>query len=223
MSCCGRLRGRRGCGSGAVEPLRSVGGKTIVDDYLREVRGRFNGRCIDRARSARVLCGMTEPVPVGYGQNGGVSGGRAGVFPGRRWGVGVPPRDAGCSAGRGPELVVTGRLPPMPVWDREGCWHGGAGQPAQSLAAFCGQPKVGWRFCERSDPQAKCVVERLRVHTETNFEPGDGPSTTWTSSCSWTRGLRRATCARTRRCIAVRATGLLTRGDGRPAGPRDRS
>jgi hypothetical protein len=40
------------------------------------------------------------------------------------------------------------------------------------LAAFCGQLKVDWRFCEPSDPQAKGVVERLQGYIETNFEPG---------------------------------------------------
>ena len=32
--------------------------------------------------------------------------------------------------------------------------------------------KVGWRFCEPADPQAKGVVERLQGYLETNFERG---------------------------------------------------
>jgi hypothetical protein len=39
-------------------------------------------------------------------------------------------------------------------------------------AAFCGQLKVDWRFCEPADPQAKGAVERLQGYLETNFEPG---------------------------------------------------
>ncbi len=50
--------------------------------------------------------------------------------------------------------------------------HAGAGRPTGSLAAFCGQLKVDWRFCEPADPQAKGVVERLQGYIETNFEPG---------------------------------------------------
>jgi hypothetical protein len=42
----------------------------------------------------------------------------------------------------------------------------------ETFAAFCGQLKVGWRFCEPADPQAKGVVERLQGFAETNFEPG---------------------------------------------------
>jgi transposase len=30
--------------------------------------------------------------------------------------------------------------------------------------------KVGWRFCEPADPQAKGAVERLQGYLETNFE-----------------------------------------------------
>jgi hypothetical protein len=32
--------------------------------------------------------------------------------------------------------------------------------------------KVGWRFCEPADPQAKGAVERLQGYLETNFERG---------------------------------------------------
>ena len=58
------------------------------------------------------------------------------------------------------------------VWDREGCLHAGTGRPTESYAAFCGQLKCGWLFCEPADPQAKGVVERLQGYMETNFEPG---------------------------------------------------
>jgi hypothetical protein len=32
--------------------------------------------------------------------------------------------------------------------------------------------KIGWRFCEPADPQAKGAVERLQGYLETNFERG---------------------------------------------------
>jgi hypothetical protein len=57
------------------------------------------------------------------------------------------------------------------VIDREGALHAGGGRPSDVFAAFCGQLRVGWRFCEPADPQAKGVVERLQGYLETNFEP----------------------------------------------------
>ena len=69
-------------------------------------------------------------------------------------------------------LWSLGALPGVLVWDREGCLHAGGGRPTDSYAAFCGQLKVDWRFCEPADPQAKGVVERLQGYMETNFEPG---------------------------------------------------
>ncbi len=47
-----------------------------------------------------------------------------------------------------------------------------AGGRRRRSPAFCGQLRVGWRFCEPADPQAKGVVERLQGYAETNFEPG---------------------------------------------------
>jgi len=65
-----------------------------------------------------------------------------------------------------------GGLPETLVWDRQAGIHGHGGRPSDAFAAFCGQLKVDWRFCEPADPQAKGVVERLQGYAETNFEPG---------------------------------------------------
>jgi hypothetical protein len=65
-----------------------------------------------------------------------------------------------------------GALPKTLVWDRQGGLHARDGQPTETFAAFCGRLRVGWRFCEPADPQAKGVVERLQGYAETNFEPG---------------------------------------------------
>jgi hypothetical protein len=69
-------------------------------------------------------------------------------------------------------LERLGALPSTLVWDRQAGIHGHAGRPSDAFAAFCGQLKVGWRFCEPADPQAKGAVERLQGYAETNFEPG---------------------------------------------------
>jgi hypothetical protein len=65
-----------------------------------------------------------------------------------------------------------GRLPRVLVWDRQAGIHGHGGRPTDAFAAFCGQLRVDWHFCEPADPQAKGVVERLQGYAETNFEPG---------------------------------------------------
>ena len=58
------------------------------------------------------------------------------------------------------------------VWDRQAGIHGHGGRPTEEFAAFCGQLKVDWHFCEPADPQAKGVVERLQDFIERSFEPG---------------------------------------------------
>jgi hypothetical protein len=69
-------------------------------------------------------------------------------------------------------LTRLGALPGTLVWDRQAGIHGHAGRASEAFAAFCGQLRVGWRFCEPADPQAKGAVERLQGYAETNFEPG---------------------------------------------------
>jgi hypothetical protein len=65
-----------------------------------------------------------------------------------------------------------GALPQTLVWDRQSGLHAGGGRPTQAFAAFCGQLRVGWYFCEPRDPQAKGIVERLQDFAERSFEPG---------------------------------------------------
>ena len=162
-------------------PLGFAGGRTIVDDYLREVRPMFlklrtHQRTVYRPGE---ICqwDLWEPsalVPVGHGQvrRGWVvvcclgysrAGAGALIFskeaPDVLWGM------TRC-------LWSIGALPELMVWDREGCLHAGGGRPTESYAAFCGRLLVGWHFCEPADPQAKGAVERLQGYMETNFEPG---------------------------------------------------
>jgi transposase len=164
-----------------IEPLGFVGGKSIVDDYLREIRPLFvRRRTFQRTiyRPGEVcqfdLWHTTEPVPVGHGQTRqgyvvvaalGYSRVGAGALVFSRLAVDV-------LWGMGRCLWSLGGLPDMLVWDREGCLHAGGGRPTESYAAFCGQLKTGWLFCDPADPQAKGVVERLQGYMETNFEPG---------------------------------------------------
>jgi transposase len=164
-----------------IEPLGFDGSKTIVDDYLREVRPLFRRERTYQRTVYRPgeICqfDLWEPsgeVPVGHGQTrrawvvvGCLGYSRAGagalVFskeaPDVLWGMGR------C-------LWSLGALPGLLVWDREGCLHSGGGRPTDVYAAFCGGLRVDWHFCEPADPQAKGCVERLQGYMETNFEPG---------------------------------------------------
>jgi transposase len=164
-----------------IEPLGFCGGKTVVDDYLREVRPVFlrlrtHQRTIYRPGEVCQwdLWEPSSPVPVGHGQvrRGWVvvaclgysrAGAGALIFskeaPDVLWGM------ARC-------VWSLGALPELLVWDREGALHAGDGRPTESYAAFCGRLPVDWYFCEPADPQAKGAVERLQGYLESNFEPG---------------------------------------------------
>ncbi|MEA2495231.1 MAG: hypothetical protein QOJ29_3142 [Thermoleophilaceae bacterium] len=157
------------------------GGKSIFDDYVREVRPRFlRPRTFQRTiyrPGELVQCDLWEPrelVPVGHGQlrrgyvvtaelcwSRLVAG--ALVFskeaPDILWGLGR------C-------LERIGVLPEKLVWDREGAIHAGGGRPTDAFAGFCGQLGVGWIILEPADPQAKGILERSHRFMRSNFEPG---------------------------------------------------
>jgi transposase len=164
-----------------IEELGYAGSKTILDDYLREVRPLFlPTRTFQRTiyrPGELVQFDLWEPsreISVGAGQT------RRGYvvvscLPYSRAGAGtlVFSKEApDLLYGIGACLVRLGALPETLVWDREGALHAGGSRPTQPFAAFCGELRVGWRFCEAGDPQAKGVVERLQGFLETSFEPG---------------------------------------------------
>jgi transposase len=165
-----------------LEPLGCTASKTVVDDYLREVRpvfapppGRFSGRSTGLGRSSSSIFGsramrwrsaMARPrkgfvvvACLGYSRAG------AGVLVFSKQTEDLLTGIAGC-------LQRLGGLPGTLVWDRQAGIHGHDGRPSQAFAGFCGQLRVGWHFCEPADPQAKGCVERLQGYAETNFEPG---------------------------------------------------
>ena len=161
--------------------LGYAGGKTIFDDYVREVRPRFQVRRTFQRTIYRpgelVQCDLWEPrdlVSVGHGQSrrgwvvtaelcwSRVIAGAL-VFskqaPDILWGLGR------C-------LARIGALPEKLVWDREGAIHAGGGRPTDEFAAFCGQLGVGWIVLDPGDAQAKGALERSHRFMRTNFEPG---------------------------------------------------
>jgi len=157
------------------------GGKTIVDDFVREVRPLFlAARSYQRTvyRPGELaqfdLWQPKREIPVGYGQTrkGYVV---VGVLGFSRVGAG-----ALVFSKEAPDVLWgmrrcvwrIGALPGRLVVDREGCLHAGGGRPSEEFAAFCGQLAVGWRILDPGDCEAKGVVERLQGFIETSFEPG---------------------------------------------------
>jgi transposase len=156
------------------------GGKTIFDDYVREVRPRFLVRRTFQRTIYRqgelVQCDLWEPrqpIPVGHGQTrrGWVVTAQlcwsrviAGALifskeaPDILWGVGR------C-------LIRIGALPEKLVWDRESAIAAG-GRPTDAFASFCGQLGVGWVILDRGDAQAKGALERSHRFMRSNFLPG---------------------------------------------------
>jgi len=164
-----------------IVPLGFDGGKTIVDDYLREVRPLFaTPRTYQRTiyRPGEICqFDLWEPkseVPVGYGQTR------------RAWVVvaclGYSRAGAGALifSKQTPDLLFgirrclwsLGALPQTLVWDRQSGLHASGGRPTVEFAAFCGALRVDWHFCEPRDPEAKGCVERLQDFMERSFEPG---------------------------------------------------
>jgi transposase len=156
------------------------GGKTILDDYVRELRPVFAPpRTFQRTHYEPGelvqfdLWEPSEPVPVGHGQLrrgyvvtccSGYSRAGAGALvfskeaPDVLWGM------ARC-------LVRLGALPRKAVWDREGAIHAGGGQPSEEFARLCGQLGLGWVILDPGDCQAKGMLERLHDFIERSFEP----------------------------------------------------
>jgi transposase len=164
-----------------LEEQGYAGSKTILDDYLREVRPLFQRQRTFQRTSYRpgVLCQFdlwqpSREIPVGSGQTrrGYVV---VGCLPYSRAGAGtlVFSKEApDLLYGIGDCLAKLGALPETLVWDREGALHAGEGRPTEPFAALCGELRIGWRFLEPHDPQSKGVVERLQGFMETSFEPG---------------------------------------------------
>jgi hypothetical protein len=156
------------------------GGRTIFDDYVREVRPRFQVRRTFQRTIYRpgelVQCDLWEPrelIPVGHGQQ------RRGyvVTAELCWsrliaGALIFSKEApDILWGLGRCLGRIGVLPEKLVWDREGAIAGG-GRPTNEFAAFCGQLGVGWIILDAGDAQAKGALERSHRFMRSNFEPG---------------------------------------------------
>jgi hypothetical protein len=164
-----------------IEALGYEGGKTILDDYVREVRPLYERRRTYQRTLYRpgelLQFDLFEPrreIPVGHGQTRrgyvvtaelGYSRALAGALVFSKEALDLIYGMTRCLAG-------LGALPETLVWDREGAIHAGGGQPTDALAGFCGELRVGWLILDARDPEAKGALERSHRFMRTNFEPG---------------------------------------------------
>jgi hypothetical protein len=164
-----------------IEALGYEGGKTILDDYVRELRPLYERRRTYQRtlyrRGELLQFDLFEPrgeIPVGHGQT------RRGWVVTAELGYSRALAGALVFSKEAPDLVYgmnrclarLGALPETLVWDREGAIHAGGGQPSDAFAAFCGELRVGWLILEARDPEAKGALERSHRFMRTNFEPG---------------------------------------------------
>jgi len=162
-----------------AEEIGYRGGKTVFDDYVREVRPRFLvKRTFQRTiyRPAELIqCDLWEPsehIPVGYGQR------RRGwvVTTQSCWsrafaGTLIFAKEApDILAGLARSLSRLGVRAEKLVWDRESA-IGARGRPSEPFLSFCGQLQVGWIILDAGDAQAKGQLERQHRFLRSNFEP----------------------------------------------------
>jgi transposase len=157
------------------------GGKTIFDDYVRELRPRYLVRRTYQRTIYRPgellqfdLFEPRAPIPVGRGQT------RRGFVVTAELGYSRALAGALVFSKQAPDLLFgmsrclrrLGALPEKLVWDREGAVHAGGGRPTEEFARFCGQLAVGWIILDPGDAEAKGLLERSHRFLRTSFEPG---------------------------------------------------
>jgi transposase len=165
-----------------IEGLGYAGGKTILDDLLRELRPRYlpPPRSFQRTRyrpgelAQFDLCEPRAEIPVGWDQT------RRGYvvtckLPYSRAFAGAlvfSKEFCDIAWGMNRCLARLGALPKKLVWDREGAIHGGGGRPTDAFAGFCGRLALGWIILDAGDCEAKGALERDHRYLHGNFEAG---------------------------------------------------
>jgi transposase len=164
-----------------IEALGYDGGKTILDDYVRELRPLYERKRTYQRTIYRpgelMQFDLFEPkieIPVGHGQSrrGFVVTAELGYSRAIAGTLVFSKEGSDLIHGMNRCLTRLGALPETLVWDREGAIHAGGGQPTDAFAAFCGALPVGWLILEPRDPEAKGALERAHRFMRTNFEPG---------------------------------------------------
>jgi hypothetical protein len=164
-----------------IEALGYDGGKTILDDHLREVRPLYERKRTYQRTIYRpgelAQFDLFEPrreIPVGHGQTrrGFVVTAELGYSRAIAGALVFSKEFSDVAFGMTRCLARLGALPETLVWDREGAIHAGGGKPTDAFARFCGELPVGWLILDAGDPEAKGALERSHRFMRTNFEPG---------------------------------------------------
>jgi hypothetical protein len=206
-----------------IVELGYEGGKTILDDYLREVRPRYLPRRTYQRTVYRPgelvqfdLFEPREPIPVGHGQVR------------RGWVVTAELCWSRALAGalvfskQAPDLIFgmnrclgrLGALPEKLVWDREGAIHAGGGRPTEEFAAFCGQLAVGWIILDQATPRPRvCSSARIGLCARTS-NPAAASARSSTSRPSSTAGPSGRMLAPTAASAPSRPSGSKQSGRG---------
>ncbi len=159
------------------------GSKTILDDYLRELRPILCPKRTYQRTTYRpgelVQFDLVEPrkeIPVGHGQarRGYVVSCELGWSRAAAGALVFSKRFEDLAWGMSRCLEFLGALPETIVWDREGAIHDGHGHASEDFAAFCGCLKLGWRILQARDPESKGALERTHRFMRTSFEPARG-------------------------------------------------
>jgi transposase len=206
-----------------AEELGYEGGKTIFDDWVREVRPRYLHRRTYQRTIYRPgelvqfdLFEPSEPVPVGHGQTR------------RGW---VVTAELCWSRALAAALVFSkqfpdlafgmrrcleglGALPEKLVWDREGAIHAGGGRASEEFAGFCGRLAVGWIILDAGDAEAKGLLERSHRFLPRASSPAGASPTSSTTRPSSTPGQIGPTPAPTAPPAPSRRSGWPRSGDG---------
>ena len=157
-----------------------TGSKTILDEYLRELRPLIcPKRTYQRTlyRPGELLqFDLFEPkreIPVGHGQTrrGYVVTCELGFSRAAAGALVFSKRFEDLAFGMSRCLSQLGALPSKLVWDREGA-IAPKGRPTEEFLAFCGQLSLGWIVLDAGDCQAKGALERSHRFLHGNFEAG---------------------------------------------------
>jgi transposase len=164
-----------------IEEQGYAGGRSILDDYVRELRPLYAPRRTYQRTIYRPaeLCqfDLFEPrreIPVGHGQTrrGYLVTAELGYSRAFAGALVFSKQFEDIAFGMSRCLSRLGALPEKLVWDREGAIHAGGGRASDAFASFCGQLAVGWIILAARDPEAKGALERSHRFMRTNFEPG---------------------------------------------------
>ncbi len=196
------------------------GGKTIFDDYVREVRPRFLVRRTfqrtvyrpGRAGAVRSV-GAARVMPVGYGQTRRgyvVTAGCAGRgWSPARW---CSPRRRWTCCGGGSLSWRIGALPEKLVWDREGgITPAAAGRPKRSRRSAGSSGRLADPRRRRRAGQGPARALQ-RLHADQLRAAAGGSPTSSTSSSSSTRWFDERVNPRMHRTLRARPVDRLVAG-----------